>query len=263
MIGGWKTIVGALHLAFSMTLPQAQELLAPELYMWLMVGSSFTGAFLTPLGIAHKIEKGFNKLSGDVPGAGVTMGSGALSGMANSMGRAGVVAMAFLLAVSVAGLVAMGCSKAFLNAPSICDEGSPKVAQLKAYMMTHYGVEVQSDESVLCDIANAHEKHLEGTADLIFFIDVGAIRLKVHTKQQAIRVYRDLKRYALSGVEITSGDMASFAMKYAARYPGLGIVLQYTNLLNMPDYRGMLFKDLDLAKVVWWCDRNEKLLQPG
>jgi hypothetical protein len=62
-ITGWKTIVGVFFGAFAVSLPQLKEIISPEVYKVLMIISSFTGSVLTGLGIAHKIEKGADKIA--------------------------------------------------------------------------------------------------------------------------------------------------------------------------------------------------------
>ena len=232
-MSGWKVKTGSIVGATGMALVGVGDVApTPEMAVWVVfIGKLLAGlgGALAAFGLGHKIEK---------------------AGAGSQRGQVGMLSLMVLGLLSI--VLIVGCGVLGLpKPPSVCDAGSPKVAELAAWVKAEYDFEVVDADSRLCAIAAANDLHLESLGDLFLVVDVEAIRAQAFTRDLAVKAYEEMIAWLLSTSVISTGGLRDAALRYTGSYPELRLAVPF--IAYLPADYTRLATTLDVALLVYHC----------
>jgi len=110
-------------------------------------------------------------------------------------------------------------------------------------------------DSVLCDLAQQHNRNLEQVGTLIMVLNLRSIKQGTYTAQEAAFVLSDIKGSIQA--PIPAVDLKNLILAYVSDYPELILLSPYFSTLNTP--RVLTQKDRDMLTV--WLDQQLAMLR--
>jgi hypothetical protein len=131
----------------------------------------------------------------------------------------------------------VGCT-GIKQPPSICDN-------------------MESGQSVLCDLANRYDLRLETVGDVLLAVNLRVVgQIDGYGKQEALIFFNRLKDL-INTAPISAEGLQKWVITKAVDIPELMIVSPYIVLLNVPD----LLTPTDIQNLNWWIDLNLKMIE--
>jgi hypothetical protein len=110
-------------------------------------------------------------------------------------------------------------------------------------------------DSVLCDLANQYDLHLETVGDLLLIINLRAIQKGSYKPSDALEVLGDIE--TLLALSPSPDDLKSLVAYHVIAYPELILLSPYLSYMNVPT--PITAKDADMLR--WWIGKNRELLK--